>query len=199
MAAVKVDVTPTERVPRARTCVSCRARKDPAALLWLGWVPETGLRVGPWQRSGRGAWVCLSLPCLQGLRPKGLARALRVSEIPQRALRELPGAARTHLDQELQGLLARCARAGLVESGAARAQQALTSGQAVALVWATDASPQTIQALQAGDHVPHGVIGLDRAALGGLLGRGPRAVLAVRGGRPATPLACRLRCRQALG
>lgn len=149
---------------------------------------------------GRGGWVCPTRECLQGLcaRPRQLGRALRQENIrwPSRdVLRSrLSGA----LDEEILALVPRCAAAGLVRSGARGIQEA--EGPVLALLCASDASALSVSAArEVWPDAQAVTLSLDRSTLGGLVHRGPRAVLAVRAGTPGDQLALRLRWRQALG
>ena len=78
-------------------------------------------------------------------------------------------------------LLGRCRRDGLVVSGRAKL---LAAEGLVALVAATDASAESMrQVREAHETLVCVEIGLDRAALGALIGKEDRAVAGVRAGR----------------
>lgn len=183
-----------------RSCVACRARRPPEDLLRLVLVSRH--RLEPDLRRalpGRGAWLCPTAACLG--RIEGHSRLLG------RALRRDPGSAaveglgeriRQALRAEIAALLPRAARHGRIRSGAARI--ALAGTEVRALVRASDASPRTVETSRArAESAVMAEIGLDRLALGGLVGRGPRAVLAVCGGTSGDELVSRLRWLGALG
>ncbi len=64
--------------PVLRTCVGCRQVRDRRELVRLAWDPAEGLIVNPLQTRGRGAYLCLSVACLEkAWHRKGLLRAFR--------------------------------------------------------------------------------------------------------------------------
>lgn len=183
-----------------RTCVACRARRPQAELVRLS-LDERGRVVPDLQRgrAGRGAWVCPCRACvaLVEARPRLLGRALKREPPPSAAAGLLAGL-QAALLVEIHGLTRRAAAAGLLRSGAL--QVMAEAPACLALVRATDASALSVAAASArAEGAVLAEIGLDRAALGRLIGRGPRALLAVRGGTPGDELALRLRWRLALG
>lgn len=167
-----------------RTCVGCRQRRCAASLLRLQ-IDDAGvLGLAPspaWPR--RSAWVCPERACLQRLEknPRGLSRALRLSPLPSvEGLRERCGV----------GLWARslralegCRRSGLVVSGASAL--AAAAGDVVVVLVAVGARSSLVPA-GGGAMVVMDTVGA--AALGGLVGRGPRAVIGVRAGHPTIVL-----------
>lgn len=185
-----------------RSCVACRTRRPAAFFCRLRWSPAHQIvEVGP--GPGRGAWVCPDAACLEKVetKPRLLGRALRHPELGPSAVRGLAGRVRAVVLANARAALIRCARAGAVVGGASAVGLALEVGGIAALVTATDASPLVVSAVAAG-FAEEGLIadvGLDRAELGRLLHKGPRAVLAVRAGRPGSQLAHELRCRLTLG
>ena len=183
-----------------RSCVACRTRRPPDELIRLALVSRG--RLCPDLRRalpGRGAWVCPSADCI--------GRIEAHSRLLGRALKRDPGAAavdglrervRLAIHAEIPGLIRVAAHAGLVDSGAARVRA--VGAPIRALVCATDASARsTEEARAATGAATLATIGLDRVALGRLVGRGPRAVLAVRDGTPGDALVYRLRWLGALG
>lgn len=130
---------------------------------------------------GRSAWVCPQSRCVQRIQknPKGLHRALRRKPAPQ--VSGLQQRLCAHLDEEAARLLGRCRRDGLVVSGRSRL---LAAEGLVVLVAATNASPESLrQVREAHETLVCAQIGLDRAALGALIGRADRAVVGVHQGR----------------
>lgn len=183
-----------------RSCVVCRSRSQQGELIRISLDPEG--RLVPdldRRRPGRGAWVCPRRACVSALsaRPRLASRALHV-EIGPSAGEGLGQAVERALNEEARDLLVRCARAGAVISGSGHVEAA--SGSFAALIRATDASERTLEAVRARlGPVVEADIGLDVTALGRLIHRGPRAVVAVRTGTPGDELANRLRWRRALG
>ena len=71
------DATPAEE-PR-RTCIGCRAVREQRRLLRLAADGDGGVVVNPRRPTGRGAYLCPSVACLdEALRRKALPRALGV-------------------------------------------------------------------------------------------------------------------------
>lgn len=183
-----------------RSCVACRARRPRSELVRLALVSRH--RLQPDLRHalpGRGAWVCPTAECV--------GRVEAHSRLLGRALKRDPGAGAVQdlRQQLLRALVAeipamvRCAaRAGRVCSGAARIRA--EGASILAIVRATDASTRSVEEARAiAGGVNAAEIGLDRVALGRLVGKGPRAVLAICGGTPGDELVYRLRCLGALG
>jgi len=148
---------------------------------------------------GRGAWVCPTAACVDRIEAHSrlLGRALK-RDPGGMAVQELHLQLRRALQAEIQGLTRVAARSGRVSSGAAGVRDA---GQPVrALIHATDASARAVEEARHGaEGAALAEIGLDRVALGRLVGKGPRAVLAVRDGTPGDELVYRLRWLSALG
>lgn len=183
-----------------RSCVTCRASRPAEELIRLALVSPRRLVPDLEGRlPGRGAWVCPTRACVDQVsrRPRVLGRALKADPGPG-AVTELGADLRRALLAELHRLLLRAWRSGSVVAGAG----ALAAGAPgyVAVVLASDASALTAAAARARcEDAVVADISLDRLALGRLIGRGPRAVLAVRAGTPGDELAYRLRCLCALG
>ena len=183
-----------------RSCVSCRTRRAPSELVRLVLVSRH--RLEPDLRRalpGRGAWVCPTAACLGRLEGHSrlLGRALR-RDPGQGAVEGLTDRLKEAIQVEIPPLLRGASRSGRVRSGAVEVQRAGSSVRA--LIRATDASTRSVEEAHASAEVAVlAEIGLDRLALGGLVGRGPRAVLAVCGGTPEDVLVSRLRWLGALG
>lgn len=73
-----------------RMCVGCRERKDKRKLVRIVRTPEGVVLVDPTgKKSGRGAYICPDLACLEKvIKSKGLEKALEVS-IGQEVVEEL--------------------------------------------------------------------------------------------------------------
>lgn len=183
-----------------RSCVACKARRPTDELIRLGLVSRR--RLSPDLRGkipGRGAWVCPTQACLEQVeaRPRVLGRALKQDPGPE-AARGLLAATRESLMAEVISRVELAAQAGALVSGTGHIEAA--EGALVALVCASDASALSrARALARCDGAAVAEIPLDRVALGRLIGRGPRAALAVRAGTPGDALASRLRWLCALG
>jgi predicted RNA-binding protein YlxR (DUF448 family) len=165
-----------------RSCVGCRRRHPAHALLRLQ-VDDAG-RLSPVLGAGdggRSAWVCPSRACVKRIQrnPRGLHRALKRKPAPEVVgLRER---LLVHIDEEVARLLSRCRRDGVVVSGRARL---LAAGELVALVVASDSSAESQrQVRKVHSAAVCAQIGLDRAGLGGLVGKKDRSILGIQGGR----------------
>lgn len=186
-------------MPPVRTCILSRERADPDALVRLFVGPDGAAHVdwhGRWK--GRGAWLTCTRAAFDELRkkPAVLQRALDAGPVDAAGLLEEARAANR---AAIADLLALCARAGALVSGAdALAGTAPTS--LMALVLAADAAEASVQAATARfDALPTFRLPLDREALGHRIGKGPRAVVGVRGASPSRALLRELRRAHDLG
>ena len=165
-----------------RNCVGCRKRHPTSALLRLQ-VNEAGVLcpVTAGAPGHRSAWVCPAPACVRRIQrnPKGLHRALRRKPAPQVAgLQERLVA---HLDAQAARLVSRSHRDGLVVSGR---QRLVAAEGLVVLVVAEDGSAESLRQIrEAHETLVCSEIGLDRRAIGALIGKKERAVLGVRHGR----------------
>lgn len=143
---------------------------------------------------GRGVWLCPAAACLCGVRPRQVARALRVEAID---LSGLLDQVRTRADEAVRREIRSCHRSGLVRAGA---RAALSAREPVGFVLSADAGAAVALALATRfPEVPRFLLGLDRGEVGRLLGRGPRCVLAILPGSPSERLLRQLRLRLAVG
>jgi len=186
-------------VDPTRSCIACRQKAGPSDLIRLVADPSGVVQVDLRGRlPGRGAWICASQPCVARVcgRPALLSRALRiqvqVDGLPDRLLATSRAALRAGLSLAAKG--------GCIVSGQQRILDQLTRGSFVALVSAADAAPRSLRAVQKADpELPSFQVYLDRAQLGHQVGKGPRAVLAVRAGAPSRPLVSELHRQASLG
>lgn len=89
-AATSAAARPAKRVPQ-RTCVACRTGGGKRGLLRVVRLPEgQGVALDPTgKKSGRGAYVCPTEPCVaQALKKKALERSLK-TPIPEGVAEEL--------------------------------------------------------------------------------------------------------------
>lgn len=170
-----------------RTCVACRESAPRVELLRL--VADEAGRVRldlTGAAPGRGAWVHADhLARLDG-RPGPLHRTLRRKQLDSGGL--LDDARAALLAAVLQDLAA-CHRAGLCHSGAARAGR-LAEPAAMVVAGAVPLPGRA----PVEQRLP-----VDARALGAVLGKGPRSVVAVAAGRPTLRLVRRLRWMAPLG
>lgn len=183
-----------------RSCVACRVVRPRESLLRLALESKRRLVPDPdGSLPGRGAWVCPTQACVGQVaaRPRVLGRALKQDPGPS-AASGLVQAVRAQALAEVSRLLVRASRCGAIVSGTGNILRAEPGF--LVLVHASDASACSVERARA--HCEHALLAeipLDRLALGRLLDRGPRAVLAVRAGTPGDELAYRLRWLRALG
>lgn len=163
-----------------RTCAACRRASGADALLRLVRTPEGGVAVD-WRRNlgGRGANVCPTRSCLAAaVRGRALERAFR-APVSYPEVEELVASARAGLERRLGALLCSAVGARRAAVGADAVGRAFATGGAACVLVASDAAERAeIERRAAGRGVPSRVPG-DKAALGGLLGRRPTAVVAI--------------------
>lgn len=182
-----------------RMCVVTRERRPPDELVRLVLSPEGRVEVDYRGRlQGRGAWVQPQRALLEKLEkhPGILTRPLKSSAIDAAGLLARVRDANT---RAVLDALSICARAGALQGGKDGVRAAISNGAALAIVLAEDASPRLATDLQRRAE-PLDVIALplDRDALGAQVGKGSRAALAVRRGRPGRHLLRELRRMAAL-
>lgn len=90
-----------------RTCVACRATDEKRDLLRVVRQPDGGVCYDPKGKiSGRGAYVCATLPCIaQARKQRKLERSLKVSEIDEALFEELNARAAIAAAAEPSGLM----------------------------------------------------------------------------------------------
>lgn len=192
---------PEERGP-LRTCVVTREQLPPEALLRIVALPDGTIAVDrAGKLPGRGAWVKPERASFDALhkKPSLLGRSLKIDGLGPEAVVGLLDEAREATWKHALALLSLCARSGCLASGAEQVHATISAGDALALLVAADASPQSVDAAR-GSHtdVPLFQLPLDRETLGLRIGKGPRAALAIRAGGPAHALLEQLRRREAL-
>lgn len=180
-----------------RTCLACRRARPARELVRL--VVLDGVQIDLERRlPGRGVWVCPHRACVSRLERRG-EQVGRAARRPAPELRGLGALVRAAVLGSAREALVAAHRSGGVVSGAGALDE--ISGQpVVALVHASDAGVEAVAAARAlAPQALMGSIGLDRVALGQLIGRGPRAVLAVRAGKLGIRFAHQLQCSLDLG
>lgn len=191
-----------------RTCIATREDYPQADLVRIFAGPTLDDPSGPLESayieasnkhrdSGRGAWV---LPTADAIRvlvqePKRVARALKLPSIDTSALLER---AQAMADARMLDFLSLSSRSGRLASGADAATMAVRAGDAAALLVASDASAGSVADIKGARDIPVYILPLDREALGRRIGKGDRAVIALRRGGPATDLLKWLQRRVAL-
>lgn len=173
-----------------RTCILTRERLPRAALLRVVADPSGRLQLDPdGSLPGRGAWVRPDIALLRQLqqRPSLAGRALRQKNLSSS---DLVGQARAWVWAGLCGALAACQRAGVLISGA----QALGKARELPILMVAQGSRGAATTADLVVELP-----VTAPELGALLGRGPRAAVGARGGRPTRDLARWLRRGVGLG
>ena len=160
-----------------RTCIGCRSKGEADAFFRMVADPEGGVAAELGGRlPGRGAHCCFKAACIEAaLKPKNLARALQEGLKPP-APAELAERIRGLLRQRLEGLLAAAWRKGVLTPGREAAFRELEAGGKLLL--ARDLAEASRRAIPPGAEPVE--LPLRMEEIGGLLGRGPVGVLALR-------------------
>jgi uncharacterized protein len=88
---------------------------------------------------GRGVWVTATEAAVaEAVKKRAFAKSLKT---PVTLPDDLPGLTRLRLEQRLLGALGLARKAGQIVTGATRVKAAIESGDALALITATDAAP----------------------------------------------------------
>lgn len=92
-----------KKVP-VRMCLSCRERKEKKVLIRIVRTPQGILEVDPTgKKAGRGAYVCPSRECIEGLDRRSLSFAFRI-EVNEKDISLLKEALLTRLGKDKGGL-----------------------------------------------------------------------------------------------
>jgi predicted RNA-binding protein YlxR (DUF448 family) len=183
-------------------CIACRKRASNKTMIPLGVSPGGSLLVGPQclgkPISGKKVWVCPSRSCVDKVskRPHLLARASGKDMIDITQLKE---SVRAQLDTEWKSSLKIANRQGLIHSGLS-IFQSKDSENFIGFLFASDASDKT---------EPMNTINFtgfkttlfetNKACLGALIGKGPRAVVGLRSGQATRRLIVQLQRSDSLG
>lgn len=187
-----------------RTCIVTREEGGPRELLRLVALDDGQVLVDrSGKLPGRGAWITPTRAAFAQLekKPGLLLRALQLEGVnPEQAgVRALLAQAQAVTEASVLDLLSLAARSGRLASGAEQVAAAVREeGGVVGLVVAADASPQSVEAARGARELPVWTLGLTREELGRRIGKGPRAVLALRAGGPTDALVRQLRRRDDL-
>lgn len=180
-----------------RTCVVTREEHPQRELLRVALLPDDTVVVDrSGKLPGRGAWVKPERAVIEQLekKPGILGRALKVENPGAITAVGLLDQARAVTHAALLDMLSLCARSGCLASGADQVAATVRAGDALALIAAADASEASVATARgAREDLDVFRIALDREALGHRIGKGPRAVVAIRAGGPARPLIQQLR------
>ena len=185
---------PHEAGEAERTCVVTREVAAPEHLLRICVGPD-GLAWPDWRAraGGRGAWLRPRRDVLElaEAKPAILRRALDAPELGTAGLLER---ARATNFKVVLDLLSLCSRAGALAGGAEQVEEALRGGEALGMVLAEDASEQSVARARAcAPQLPAWQVPLTKEELGRRIGKGPRAVLALRPASPSRSLVAELR------
>ena len=173
-----------------------RESARPEDLVRLVLAPDATVQVDYRARlDGRGAWITprRDVVAAAEARPAVLARAFDVERCDASGLLDRVRAANLHVVLELLSL---SSRAGALASGADQVESAC-GGPLLGFVIANDASARTVEGLGRPE-LERWELPLDRVALGQRIGKGPRAIIALRPAAPTRALADQLRRRQEL-
>lgn len=183
-----------------RTCAGCReeAKRDDPGLVRLVRSPDGQVMVDlRGKLPGRGAWVHCRESCVQKVeqRPGSLRLSgqVRTDGLADSLKERIVAAA-------LDGL-SMAAAAGALVSGGEKLGEALGSGGIHSVALAQDASERSVERLKqaAGEAVLFAVLPVSAVALGGRIGRGPRAAVGVTSSRAGGHLRRQLRRLADLG
>jgi predicted RNA-binding protein YlxR (DUF448 family)/ribosomal protein L30E len=168
-----------------RTCVGCRQKAAPAALVRLAvadvppFVAPDVSRKGGHDRGGRGVWLHPSFACVRGATERGgLSRALRrdvriESAWLARVLREAMG-------RRIEGLLLSASRKRALAIGTDATREALVRGSIEALVIAEDAAGRRDDLVASATRLGrHALVFSTKSGLGRLFGRDEVGVIGI--------------------
>lgn len=174
-------------------CIATREERNPDEMVRLvageGGVVEVDYRG---KAPGRGAWVTPTRAAIELVesRPGLVAHALEVPSVDVAGLLSRVQAANV---AAVLDLLSLAARSGAVIGGAESVTEAARQPTTVGFISAADASPRSVSDVTSGATVAIFSVPLDREALGARVGKGPRAVLALRRAAVTTALLRELR------
>jgi hypothetical protein len=164
----------------SRSCVACRKTARPDALLRIARAPD-GRIVPDWRRTlgGRGAHVCPTRGCIAAaIAGRAMERAFK-APVVYPDVEEFVASVRESLSRRLGALLGSAIGGRKAVAGTDAVDRVLALGHAVCVLVASDAGDRSeIERRAASRGVPTRVL-VDKAALGGMLGKRPTAVVAI--------------------
>jgi predicted RNA-binding protein YlxR (DUF448 family) len=171
-------VSRKEYVNQIRTCLTCGREAPRDALLRLAVAPEgTVLPDVAGKAPGRGLYTCPVPACIAGLaKSGGLKKALggRKAAVDGAVL---VGTARAQIEERLRSLLSLARKSGNLSIGTDESLEAQRAGGVKFVAVARDAAGRSAELSGA---ACLRLSGLDKSALGGLIGSGECAALGVR-------------------
>lgn len=176
----------TTRKTRERTCVGCGRADGPNALLRLVLGPsgedrQQAREVAPDVAGGaigRGAHVHPSKDCLEKACRGGLSRAFKTRVAADAKV--LAAQIAAGCEQRIVGLLSGARRAGALSVGADAAVEALVDGAPLVVLARDAGTVMEKDVIQRAIAEGRAIAWLDKAGLGGVLGRGEVAMCAVK-------------------
>lgn len=178
---------PIKETASERQCVACRKREHPSRLLRFAAGPKSVLVVDGYRRlPGRGAHACPSPDCIRiGLEKGSFSRTLK--EPVKGNAQELCLAAAEILDEKALQRLGIGRRNGSTHYGMDDVLRTIAVQQAAIIVVASDASERTRDDVKRAAQLQNLPVltGPSMEKLGGVLGRGEVAVVALSGGPAA--------------
>ncbi len=181
-----------------RTCIATREPGNPDELVRLVVGEDEVVEVDYRGKApGRGAWVTPTREAIEIVESRAgmIAQALDVPRVDPSGLLGRVQAANL---AAVLDLLSLAARSGAVIGGAESVTEAARHPNTIGFISASDASPRSVTDVTSGATVTIFSLPLDREALGARVGKGPRAVLALRKSSATTALLRELRRMVAL-
>ena len=158
-----------------RTCIICKNKHHPQALLRLQLDPMATLSIVERKHDGkRSAWVCCSKRCIEKLQKK--------KQLAQRALRKRPakasdilGDARGICKKKIRKLVQACHHSGALKSGREKTK---ADAQNIKLVLLANPGQERYWRILNSNAKVYS-LGLSSTELGSWLSRGPRQVIGI--------------------
>lgn len=169
-----------------RSCLGCRQSRDRDALIRFVLSPQGELVPDIEAKlPGRGAYTCVSAPCLQAaLRQRQFSRAFK-REVVTQTPDEMTGQVSGIMQRRILGYIGLANKGGQVVSGGSLVSDAIRGGHKPGLILiATDVSEaigEKIELLAAVHHIACLRI-MKKEDFGAILGKAPRSALAIRAG-----------------
>lgn len=168
-----------------RTCVGCRQKAAPGALVRLAvadvppFVAPDVSRRGGHDRGGRGVWIHPSRACVTAATDRGgLARALKREVRLESAW--LAGVIRDAFVRRIEGLLLSASRKRALAVGTDATRDALARGAVEALLLAEDAAGRREELVASASRLGrHAVVFSTKSSLGRLFGRDEVGVIGI--------------------